>query len=151
MLRAILLPLCPAVVTFGRHAPTLAPMNLPPNSSIGIIERLVRLVTSLKTQEVFLVMFIALLILALGTLTGYIPSPLLTLIQQHNQQQQTEARLVEIAELSLYLQREACLHDSETSTERARCDRQSIRDIILSSGEDEPFVSTVTARPPATP
>ncbi len=120
-------------------------------SSIGTLEKLLRFVTKIKTQSVFRIGFIALLVLSIGVLTGYIPSPILKMAEQHvmiiqdNQHiTETQTQLIEIAKLQLYLAREICLHGAETSNDRARCDRQSIKDVIISSLEEAPYLPPVT-------
>ena len=123
------------------------------NTSIEAGAKIIRVITSLKPQDVFLIGFIALLVLSLGVLTGYIPSPLLKMAEQHSviiqngkDNAQASEKLIQIAELQLYLAREICLQGAEASNDRARCDRQSIKDIILSSTDE--YVSTYSALKP---
>lgn len=109
-----------------------------PDERLGSALRVTKFLTSLSSRDLFLIGFVSLFVLTFGVLTGYIPSPLLTLAHQHEQilkngeeEHKRDDKLVELAKLQLYLQRENCFHGADSDAERSRCDRQSIRDAIL--------------------
>jgi hypothetical protein len=115
---------------------------------IGIAMKVTRFITSMKRNDLLLMGFIVTLTLSIGVLTGYIPSPLLTMAAQHAQilkdhqdNSVSQNELIEIAKLQLYLARENCMHGARTESEKTRCDRQSIREAISDIPNDS--VSTI--------
>lgn len=105
------------------------PMNL--STNLTAIEKFIRLLTDMRKRDLLLVGFVGLSVLSFGVLTGYIPSPVLTVLAKQEELEEQNAALIELTKLHLYLARETCLHTADTEIESARCDRQSIRDAIL--------------------
>ena len=106
--------------------------------AIGALIKISQSMTSMSKRDLLLVGFIFLFILSFGVLTGYIPSPLLTMAAQHEKiladgaaEKKTSMDLLEVARLQLYLARENCMHGAETESEKSRCDRESVRDAIF--------------------
>lgn len=114
---------------------------------VGPAIRASKFLIEMKKRDLLLLGFIILFFLSIGVLTGYVPSPVLTVMAQHEAMMKQNTTLVEIAKLQLYLARENCLHTARTETERSRCDRQSIRAAILDDvlPTDSPSKQTIPA------
>lgn len=92
--------------------------------------RVIRFITGMKPGDRLLVGFIILLVLSFGILTGYIPSPVVTMVIQQSAILEGQEQQIRIDKLLLYLARESCLNGAETEVAEARCDRAEIRDAI---------------------
>jgi hypothetical protein len=110
--------------------------------TISAAIKLIQLLTSMKKSDVFMVGFFFLFALSLGVLTGYIPSPLLAMRDQHESIiyaqkhfDESQDTIIELEKLQLYLARESCLHGARDTLEEARCDRESIRNAIMGTVE----------------
>ncbi len=105
---------------------------------VGTAMRVAKFLTDMKKRDLLLLGFISMFVLFIGVAVGWIPSPFLVAMAQHemiikNQasQEEVNTQLVELFRLELYLSRESCMHTAKTDPEKTRCDRQSIRDAIL--------------------
>jgi type II secretory pathway component PulM len=121
---------------------------------IGTGMRVASFITKMKPRDLLLLGFIALLVLSIGALTGFVKSPLVDakentemILSNQKRTLEFEQDLLQIARLQLYLNFEACLHDAETPVEVARCNRepvqQAIDDIGPQSGLPATTVSTL--------
>lgn len=107
---------------------------------IGTSMRVTRFITGMKANDRLLMGFIVLLTLSFGVLTGYIPSPVVTMVAQQTAILEGQAEQRKFSKLQLYLARESCINGAKTEIAQARCDRQEIRDAISGSA-DGPFAT----------
>lgn len=105
---------------------------------VGTVMRVVKFITDMRKRDLLLVGFILMFVMLIGSLTGAIPSPLLTAVAQHiiimqdnTDIKRTEQQLVRLGQLQLYLAQQNCLHSSKTPSELASCNRDDIQQAII--------------------
>lgn len=103
---------------------------------VGTAMKVTRFITGMKPNDLLLMGFIVLLALSFGVLTGYIPSPVLTMVSQQSEILDAQSNQIKIGKLQLYLARESCKSVAKTESAMSRCDRQEIRDAITDIPDD---------------